>query len=388
MTTGRAASPRVVLVNNSEETYTPTMSGAIATWIWEVSQAAVRQGTHASVVTQGAAVPHYPTADLAVVPRPGLSPHRPIAVGQRAIRRASGWRTVGLAAYTRHVLAVLRRLPAGSTVVCHNDPEIAAAAARSLGHLHVVHWFHNPILVNDRWRRRYRVAPIRTVAVSQAVAHSVELFYGLPRSSVGAVLNGVDAERFAPRLDRPRPQDLVTIGFVGRTGWEKGLDVLLEACLAVASEPRFALQVVGANHWGSQVSDAYQHELQQLFDRLTTAGFPVRRLGHVERADLPRVMRDTDIHVLPSRWDEPCSLSLLEGMATGLAVVATATGGTPEVLGSAGILVPRDDPGALAEALRALLDDNTRTDLGRRARVQAEARSWDAVWRAVHGSSG
>jgi len=374
---------RVVVVNNSEETYTPTNSGAIATWIWEVSQAAGQDGMPVSVVTRDAPVARYPGNDVTIVPRPVLSDQLPVAVAQRALRRAFGWRTVGLGTYTRHVLAALRRLPPGTTVVCHNDPELAVVLARALDRSHIVHWFHNPVLASDRWRRRYRVARIRTVAVSRAVARTVELLYELPSGSVEAVINGVDLSRFAPRDSGGDRRDPVTIGFVGRTGWEKGLDVLLEACLRLVREDRFALQIVGSNHWGERTDDAYQRRLDDLFDRLEAARFPVTRLGHVGRAELPRVMRDTDIHVVPSRWDEPCGLSLLEGMATGLAVVATATGGTPEVLGQAGMLVPRDDPDALAGTLRTLLDDDLRGRLGCEARRRAEGRTWEQVWRAI-----
>jgi glycosyltransferase involved in cell wall biosynthesis len=375
--------PHVVMVNNSEETYTPTNSGAIATWIWEVAQVAGRDDVQVSVVTRGAAVANYPGNDVTVVPRPVLSDRLPVAVGQRTLRRVFGWRTVGLGSYTRHVLAALRRLPAGTIVVCHNDPELAVVLARALDRCRVIHWFHNPILVSDRWRRRYRVAPVRTVAVSAAVARSVELLYELPGASVEAVINGVDLNRFTPRDGGGDRSDPVRIGFVGRTGWEKGLDVLLEACLRLAREGRFALQVVGSNHWGERADDPYQRRLDDLFDRLEASGFPITRLGHVGRAELPGAMRDTDIHVVPSRWDEPCSLSLLEGMATGLAVVATATGGTPEVLGSAGMLVPRDDPDALADTLRTLLDDDLRRNLGCEARRRAEGRTWGEVWRAI-----
>ncbi len=378
----RTSRPRVVMVNNSEETYTPTNSGAIATWIWEVSQAAAGEGVSVSVLTRGAAVAHYPGDDVTVVPRPVLSDRLPVAVGQRALRRVSGWRTVGLGTYTRHVLAALRRLPPGGIVVCHNDPELAVVLARALDRARVVHWFHNPILTSDRWRRRYRVARVRSVAVSRAVARTVELLYELPGASVEAVINGVDLSRFAPGGSDER-SDPVRIGFVGRTGWEKGLDVLLEACLRLVREERFALQVVGSNHWGERVDDAYQRRLDDLFDQLEAAGFPVTRLGHVGRAELPGVMRDTDVHVVPSRWDEPCSLSLLEGMATGLAVVATATGGTPEVLGQAGMLVPRDDPDALASTLETLLDDDLRGRLGRKAHQRAEGLTWEEVWQAI-----
>jgi len=71
-------------------------------------------------------------------------------------------------------------------------------------------------------------------------------------------------------------------------------------------------------------------------------------------------------------------------MAAGAAVVAVATSSVPEVVGDAGILVPRSDAALLAGALRTLLDDPAaRADLGRRAAVRAAGFTWEATARAT-----
>ena len=81
---------------------------------------------------------------------------------------------------------------------------------------------------------------------------------------------------------------------------------------------------------------------------------------------------------MPSRWDEPCALTLFEGMAAGLATVASATGGTPEVVGDAGLLFERDSVAGLAGHLERLLASAAlRRDLAARARARAEAFTWE-----------
>src|SRR5262249_22925832 len=77
-----------------------------------------------------------------------------------------------------------------------------------------------------------------------------------------------------------------------------------------------------------------------------------------ERPDIPRVLAALDVFVLPS-IAEGISNTLLEAMATGLPIVATRVGGNPELVrdGVNGLLVPRQDPDALASALGAYLSD-------------------------------
>jgi glycosyltransferase involved in cell wall biosynthesis len=154
--------------------------------------------------------------------------------------------------------------------------------------------------------------------------------------------------------------------------------------------PRIRLRIIGSNVWGGFVVDAYGTSLQQRVAALEALGVEVEQLGHVDRG--PRVaelLRGSDVHVVPSRWDEPFGLTTLEGMASGCAVVVTATGGSPEVVGDAGVLVARDDPDALAAKLGWLARDaRARNELATAARARSELFSWDCTVDSLLGAFG
>lgn len=101
--------------------------------------------------------------------------------------------------------------------------------------------------------------------------------------------------------------------------------------------------------------------LQTLKTLAASLGARIRFAGALERAALETEYRDADVFVLSSRW-EGCPNVILEAMAYGLPVVATNVGGVPELVkdGETGILVPAENPAALADALRQIIIDPKR----------------------------
>ncbi|WP_454043023.1 glycosyltransferase family 4 protein [Cellulosimicrobium sp. Marseille-Q8652] len=380
----RASTP-VVLVNNSRETFTPTVSGAIATCLWEVTREAAATGVAPFVLTRPSPAPTYDWPRIRTV-----RPRSPLRPGgdrtDRAVRRLTAWAHRDQGAYAHAVARALRGVPPGTVVVCNNDPEVAVHLRDALPGARVAHWFHNLEVARDPWRRRYARGGIASVAVSDYLARAVEHLYGLTPRTVSTAWNGVDVTRFAPS---PQPADRApVVGFLGRLAVEKGPDVLLRALLELRGRGRdFGVQVLGDTNWGFDDGGPYGREVRGLLDALRARGVDVVHPGHVERSEVPRRLRDADLHVVPSRWDEPFGLTTLEGMASGLATVGTATGGTPEILGEAGILVARDSPRALAHALdRLVLDRQERERRGAAARARAEELTWDRTWARLQES--
>ena len=200
--------------------------------------------------------------------------------------------------------------------------------------------------------------------------------------------NGVDCERFYPA-------DITNVGppvvnFVGRTTADKGQDLLLKAALRIAQSTKdFKLQLLGSTFWGGGAPDPFTQELERLAAELKALGIDVRMPGFVDRWALPDELRKAHIHVVPSRWDEPFALSTLEGMATGLATIASETGGTPEAVSGAGLMFKKEDLDVLTEHLTHLVSDaEQRARYAAIARDRAQEFTWDKIWKRLRALSG
>ena len=187
---------------------------------------------------------------------------------------------------------------------------------------------------------------------------------------VELVYHGTDLRMFAPRA--PKPERAVPrVVSVGRLVEKKGFDDLLGACaLLVADGKRFTCEIHG--------DGPSRNELEALRDRLGLDGV-VSLCGERTQVDLVPVYQDADVFVLTPRVTDDGDRDgvpnvLVEAMACGVPVVATAVGGVPELVShrSNGLLVPSRDIEGIARCLAELLDDATlRRRLGERAATTA-----------------
>lgn len=155
---------------------------------------------------------------------------------------------------------------------------------------------------------------------------------------------------------------------VGRLAPQKGYDVLLRAAATWRNRTPQPLVVVAGD--GPLLA-----ELQSAVDR---EQLPVRFLGR--RSDVADLLAAADVAVLTSAW-EARALVAQEALRAGVPLVATAVGGVPGLVGDAAVLVPADDPEAVARAVAGLLDDPARRAVLARLGLE-QARSWpdeDAV---------
>jgi glycosyltransferase involved in cell wall biosynthesis len=188
---------------------------------------------------------------------------------------------------------------------------------------------------------------------------------------------GVDTELFRPdrhsRFMRHRMGggSATVLLYVGRLSREKGLEVLAAAHRRAAqSRPEIELVLVGEG--------PYRAELAGLL-----AGTPHRFLGPLTGRELASAYASADVFCLPSRT-ETFGQVVLEAAASGLPVIVTDRGGAHEsvLAGETGLIVPADDPIALADAVVALAaDSGLRRRLGGRGRQHAAQRSgWSEVF--------
>ena len=187
--------------------------------------------------------------------------------------------------------------------------------------------------------------------------------FRLKRSRCEVFYNGVDTARFCPREGaRSEP---VRIAAVANLIAEKGIDILLKACAELQELP-WRLTIVGDGRARPQ--------LESLAATLGLSG-RVEFVGL--RDDVEAILQTADIYVHPCLWEEAFGLTIAEAMACGCAVVASRTGGIPEIIedGKCGILVERGDVPALREVLRTLLRDGARRrGLGTEARTRVVER--------------
>jgi glycosyltransferase involved in cell wall biosynthesis len=235
-------------------------------------------------------------------------------------------------------------------------PSVATAHSRHLQ----LHWMFND----------------RVIAVSEATRRYQRAYNFVRASRIETIHNFIDYPRLlaVPSDARQRIRrslavgaDAPLLGIIGNVIPRKGLIYLVRAMPRIlAAVPEVRLLVVGGEEQGK-----YADRARKAAEQCGVAG-AIIWTGH--RNDVDEILAALDLYVLPS-LEESLPLSVLEAMASGLAVVASAVGGIPECVtsGETGLLVPpaRSDP--LAAAINELLGDPARRrrfgDAGRR-RVQ------------------
>jgi glycosyltransferase involved in cell wall biosynthesis len=229
----------------------------------------------------------------------------------------------------------------------------------------VGHWLTTPHLLLGRL---LNLLTTRTIANCAAARRRLLADERPHPRSVLVLENGVDLGRFddVPMVRGRSPSGPARVGAVANLRSVKGLDVFVRAAARLSGEfPRSSFAIAGEGE-----------ERAALTRQIADAGLSERckLLGSV--ADVPSFLADLDVAVLPSRA-EGMSNAVLEYMAAGRPVVATAVGANPDVLehGVTGMLVPPDDDAALAWSIGKLLrEPATARRMGEAARCVARER--------------
>jgi glycosyltransferase involved in cell wall biosynthesis len=198
---------------------------------------------------------------------------------------------------------------------------------------------------------------------SRCSAEWCERYHGCEAGSIPVIHTGIDTDVFCPR-DVPKAQ-APTVIFVGKLERNKGVDVLVDAALEVASEIRdLRLILLGRGN---------PDLISELGRKAELSGHPelLHVVGYVKQSELPEHLSRAHVFAAPSQYEGGPGFVYLEAMACGLPVIGCAGSGASEVIthGETGFLVPPQDRRALSDALRRLLTDaELRRDCGRMAR--------------------
>ncbi|HXE58538.1 MAG TPA: glycosyltransferase [Gemmatimonadales bacterium] len=253
----------------------------------------------------------------------------------------------------RPLLHLCRRIGPDELIHAHDAHAVTLAGLAALWTR--ARWVASRRVVFPLRRRGLWARADRIVAVSEATRRRL-LADGIAPDRVAVVHSAIPIDEVraaAPLGVRARlglaPHRLLAANVAALTP-EKGHDTLLAAAAILA--PR-----APELHWALAGDGPGRPALE---DEVLARGLAgrVHLLGHLP--DPGRLIADADLFVFPSRA-EGLGTTILEAMALGVPVVASAVGGIPELLdGDAGVLVPPDDPDALAGAIAALLADPTR----------------------------
>ena len=284
----------------------------------------------------------------------------------------------------RHLLSLLKRHKVDVVhVQCVSANAFYALALQKVTRLPLVLTMQGELTMDaqrlferSRWarnvlRRGLQRANAITACSRQTLEEAVS-FFGKPLGERGKVIyNGIaQGEGVGTKpFEHVRPYVLA----IGRHVSQKGFDVLLQAMKALAAR--------GQSHDLVLAGHGTEHEaLKSLAGELgleQSVFFP----GRVDHAMAMRLFAGCSVFVLPSRH-EPFGIVNLEAMVVGKPIVATRVGGVPEIVVDErnGLLVPPENPEALADALGKLLrDEALRARLGENGRAMAQGFTWPRI---------
>lgn len=244
----------------------------------------------------------------------------------------------------------------------------------------VYYHLHNEV-TND-FGCKHEIAQVKKVlGVSNYIVDTLDKFLrehgegGLKPEQKAVWRNGVDTSRFGSdeakrkaksfRMKYGINDDDIVFLFSGRLTPEKGAEELLEAFAQVVDQvPNAKLVVAGAFFFNSNIKSPFEQKLHdlasqpQIKERIIFTGF-------VDYNDMPALYEMADVCVLPSIWDDPAPLAVIESLVSGKPLITTRSGGIPEYANDdCAIILERDDQLVehLAQAMIILASDAQRRD--------------------------
>lgn len=185
----------------------------------------------------------------------------------------------------------------------------------------------------------------RIISVSDFIKNRVnQLEFDNPKSIT--VYNAVDVQLFydAKAINRGKigfTKDDFIVVYSGRLNEEKGILQLIQAMKLLYHIPNIKLLVIGASNYGKDANPTHfinqlEKEAESIKNRIVFTGF-------VNYKDVPSYLKIADIAVVPSMWEEPFGLTVIEAMAAGLPLITTRSGGIPEICEGVATIVEKEN---------------------------------------------
>lgn len=211
------------------------------------------------------------------------------------------------------------------------------------------------------------------ICVSEYIKKTLENYLGLESDKFVVLRNCIDTNRFSEELsDEERLQirkkyniteDEKVLLFTGRIVPEKGVKELLQSLINLKNK-NYKLLIVGGALNDFNVKTSYQQDVENIVKKLEKN---VIFTGFVKYQEIAKFYKLADLAVIPSIWDDPAPLTIIESLVTGLPIITTNSGGIPEYATNGSAIIIKRDANLidnLTQAIDKLLaDDKLRIEM-------------------------
>lgn len=259
---------------------------------------------------------------------------------------------------------LLKREPFEKVVLQNNMP--LAWAIRLSGYKgEFFYHLHNTPRTNVKCKQVFQLCKAY-LCVSKSVGNDISIMDNpigpVSQNKIRVLYNCIDTNLFREKVINKvvwrnrlgiNDTDRVIV-FVGRLSEEKGIDQLLLALDYVKTE-NVKVLIVGSLMYNN-IKDSYQEKILAMAKQHSEK---VYFTGYISQQELPDIYNLADISVLPSMWDEPAGLTMIESLACGTPVITTRSGGITEYVEGGAVVLDRDEnlPIAIAKNIDLLLSD-------------------------------
>ncbi len=198
----------------------------------------------------------------------------------------------------------------------------------------------------------------KIIGVSDYITGCFQKLIGMQTTEYVTVHNTIDEKLFEKKISQEEKDTLKkklgidpgcpVLLFAGRIAKEKGILELLEA-LSGLEEECYTLLVTGSTFYNIDIKDGFEEQLKQITERISGK---IIFTGLIPYPKMYQYYQIADLCILPSVWQEPCGMSMIECLASGTPLITTRTGGVPENVTEATVLLDTEN---LTETLREQL---------------------------------
>lgn len=373
----------------------PVKGGAVEHWVHEVSQRLNQAQFDITIVSRPAEVSGHENIHYLTIP---WTKTEQIFY---KIKEKVTWRNpLRYVAKIQNVFSYARRMAKAvrdfDVVVVHNEPNFLFFMQKNSQQTLILH-MHNAHLGIALFRPFYRQAlkkVDKVICVSDYIRRHALQYFPEYTDKFTVVFNATDPEIFKPYGTEAISQlrglidiqpDKTYLLYVGRLTEIKGVHVLIKAFITIHTQlPHTQLIIAGSSFFGGAAKTDYEQSLVELAKPVSHA---IVFTGFMPHDKLRYVYSAADMVVLPSVWQDPCPLVVLEAMASGTCLLSTAVGGVPEIIknGVNGLLVNANDAESTAKVVVDILSNSLlKTQMEHAARRQILARyTWERLTKQV-----